>query len=62
MAVAALNFFLTVKLFQTYRKVAKAIQRGVPIMAQRVRNLTSIHEDVCSISGLAQWVKDPVLP
>ena len=31
-------------------------------MAQQVKNSTSISEDVGLIPGLAQWVKDLVLP
>ena len=34
---------------------------GVPVVAQWITNLTSIHEDVGSVPDLVQWVKDLVL-
>ena len=35
---------------------------SVPVVAQLVKNVTSIHEDVALIPGLTQWVKDLALP
>ena len=39
----------------------KAPLLGIPVVVQRVTNLTNIHEDVGLIPALALWVKDPLL-
>ena len=40
-------------------KLCRTKDVGVPFVTQLVKNPTSIHEDVGSIPGLAQWIKDP---
>ena len=44
------------------QKTKKHIIEGVPVVAQWLTNPTRNHEVAGSIPGLAQWVKDLVLP
>ena len=48
----------SVKVFGTLPVLNKYVKyKGVPAVAQRVKNPTNIHEVAGSIPGLAHWVK-----
>ena len=51
-----------VMLLSNVRFFKKGGGKGVPVIVQQVKNLTSIHKDASLISRSAQWVKDLVLP
>jgi len=44
-----------------FQKTLEKKKSRVPIVAQWVKTLAGIHEDVDSIPGLTHWVKDLVL-
>ena len=52
-----MDLFTKQKQIHRHRKQTYAVL----IAAQRVENLTSIHDDVALIPGLTQWVKDTAL-
>ena len=52
-------FFLCLSLSPS---ISNLMGTGVPIVVQQVINPANVHEDVGSIPGPDQWVKDPALP
>ena len=61
-----LCIFLCIHYTSVFKKweetVAIVHLKGVPIMAQQVKNPTGIHEDAGSIADLSRWVGDLVSP
>ena len=56
------RFLLFYTINSTFRNILRSCNVGVPVVAQWLTNLTRNHEVEGSIPGLAQWVKDLVLP
>ena len=52
---------LNIEKHKSPKTTLKKTRWGVPIMAWQLKTLTSIHKDVGSIPGLAQWVQGPVV-
>ena len=50
------------KSFRSSKETSRKENSGVPVVAQRLMYPTHVHGDVRSIPGLAQWVKDLLLP
>ena len=55
-------YFLMAHMEPLHKCWIKMNERGVPLVAQQVKNQHSVHEDMGLIPGPTQWVKDPTLP
>ena len=45
-----------------YANCIEKEEQGIPIVAWWLTNLTSVRENVGSVPGLVQWIKDLALP
>ena len=56
--VAGIMYIFSLNIERYFKKE----DAGVPVVAQQLTNMTSIHKDAGLIPGLAQWLKNLVLP